>query len=107
MEAARLGQARQEASAQLALVAHDRVHPDRAHVLARRDETGEELVRQGAGLEAVAERLVGCGADLVRAPAFQQLRPGEGDPEMRAEELARRSVYDGVSESQQNPTLKA
>ncbi len=43
------------------------------------------------GLEAVSEGLVGGGANLVRAPAPEQLRPRPGQAEVRPVELVRRA----------------
>jgi hypothetical protein len=70
------------------------VPADRVEVVDRRDEAGQELVRERAGLEPVAERDVRCGPDLVRAPALEQLGPSERNPEMGAEELVRRADQD-------------
>ena len=86
-----VGQAGQEAFAERALVRLDRVPADRLDVLDRGDESGEQLVGEGAGLEAVPERLVGGRAHLVRTPALEQLRASVRDAEVRAEELVRRA----------------
>src|SRR5207302_2768642 len=83
VEPAALRQAGEKALAELALPASDRVPADRAEVLDRGDEAGEELVRERARLVAVAERLVRRGAHLVRPPPLEQLRPAERKAEMR------------------------
>src|SRR5207247_4194589 len=87
----RVGQTVEEALAERALVPADRVPADGVDVLDGRDEAGEQLVGERSGLEAAAERLVGGGPHLVWAPRGEQLGAGEGDAEMRAEELVRRA----------------
>ena len=87
-------QSGEKAFAQLAFVRADRVPADRLDVLDRSDEAGQQLVRERARLEAVAERLVGRRPDLVRPPRLEQLRPAEREPEMRPEVLVRRADED-------------
>ncbi len=86
-----VGQACQEALAQRALVRPDRVPADRLDVLDRRDEAGEQLVRERSRLEAVTDRFARGRPNLVRPPALEQLRASERDAEMRTEELVGRA----------------
>jgi hypothetical protein len=91
---ARVGKPGEEALAELALPRTHRVEPDRAVVVDRRDEAGEKLVCERAGLVAVAERMVGGRTHLVRAPPLEQLGPAEREPEVRAAELVRGAEQD-------------
>src|SRR5205807_9180762 len=96
VQAAALRQPGEKALAQRALLRGNRVVADRPDVVDRGDEAGEELVRQRPGFEAVSERLVRGGANLVRPPALEELRAGERKPEVGPEELVRRrSAHDG------------
>src|SRR4029453_10754942 len=78
----------QEALPELALMRGDRLPAQRLDVLDGCDESGQELVLHRPGL--VARR----GADLVRAPAVEELPADESEPEMRAVELVRRAEKD-------------
>ena len=91
VEGACLGEAGQKALAELPLVRDDRVEADRAQVPDGGDEAGKELVRQGAALEAGSERALRRRPDLVGAPALEQLRPREREPEVRPVKLVRRA----------------
>src|SRR5436853_6306879 len=71
-----------------------RAPADLVEELVRRDEARQELMRQRPGLEAVANRLVRGGPHLVRPPRAQKLLASEGETEMRAEELVRRTKED-------------
>src|SRR5439155_16898618 len=66
VEPAALRESGEEALPELALPAPDRVPADRAEVVDRRDEAGEELVGKRPRLVPVAERLVRRRAHLVR-----------------------------------------
>ena len=79
---------------ELALVGDDRVPAERVDVVDRGDEAREQLVLRRAELEAVADRLVGRRAHLVRAPAPQELLPPERHSQVRPEELVRRADQD-------------
>src|SRR5207245_1740274 len=91
---ARLWQPGEEARAELGLPRGDGLPADRADVRDGGDEAGEQLVRQRARLEAVAERLVRGGPHLVGPPRLEQLPPPEGEAEVRPEELVRRADED-------------
>ncbi len=69
----------------------DELPADLVEVVDRRDEAGEQLVRERSRLVAVADRERVGGAHLVRPPRLEQLEPAEGEPEMRAVELVRRA----------------
>ena len=90
MERAVRRQPVEEPLAELPLVGDDGVPAERAEVVDRGDEAGQRLVRERPGLEAVPERLVRRGADLVGAPALEQLGPCEGEPQVRPVVLVRR-----------------
>jgi hypothetical protein len=47
------------------------------------------------------ERLVGGGANLVRAPSFEQLRLSVGEPQVRPVKLERRTLSGKLSAAQQ------
>ena len=76
------------------LVRLDRIPAERVDVVHGRDEAREELVRERAELEAVPDRLVGGGADLVRPPGAEEVALAEREPEVRPEELVRRADED-------------
>jgi hypothetical protein len=101
VQRAAVRQAVEEPLAQFALVCLDRVPADRVDVLDRRDEAREQLVRERSRLEPMPERLVGGGANLVRAPAFEQLRFPIREPQVRAVELERRTLSGKLSAAQQ------
>src|SRR5581483_1329562 len=85
------GQAGEEPFAELPLVRRDELPADVLEVLDRRDEAGEQLMRERAGLEAVADRERIRRAHLVRPPRLEQLAPAERETEMGAVELVRRA----------------
>src|SRR5262245_38441586 len=83
IEPVRAGKAVEEALPQLAFPSDDCAPADRLDVLDCSCAAGEELVREGARLEAVTHRLVGARAHLVRAPALDHLAPTEEEPQVR------------------------
>src|SRR5437588_8813460 len=89
VEPAVVREAGEKAFPELPLPGTDGVEPDRAEVIHRGDEPGEELVRERPRLVAVTERLVRRGTDLVRTPPLEQLCPAEREAEVGAAELVR------------------
>src|SRR6266576_262508 len=89
VQRAAVRQAVEEPLAQLALMCLDRFPADRVDVLDRCDEAREQLVRERPRLEPMPEWLVGGGANLVRAPSFEQLRRSVREPQVRSVELVR------------------
>ncbi len=91
----------QEPLAELAFPAGDLLHATEAVVISqRRDEAGQELVGEGARLEAMADRIGGSGPGFVRLPRLQHVPAAEGDAEVRTAELVGRAEHDvGVDRS--------